>query len=84
MDFLGTQGIKEPKPLRLVISAESRAGARAQAQSQQEKPRGVHTCLSGGREVLPLVCEQVGGVVVGVGAPHPFFSGLKGAAADLS
>lgn len=28
--------------------------------------------------MLPLVCEQVGGVMVGGGAPHPFFSGLRG------
>lgn len=27
--------------------------------------------------MLPLVCEQVAGVAVGVGAPHPLFSGPR-------
>lgn len=58
MYFLGTRGIKEPKPLRHVISAENGPGVHAWAKSQAGR---VDSSPEGGERFLPQSVRRVVG-----------------------
>lgn len=63
-------GLKEPKPLRRVISAQNGTGAHAWAESLAGNALGVMVSPLQGQGDVPLVGKQVGGTAVGVGGPH--------------